>query len=99
MGQVFLLAIYESAQDARHTIDKLIMLHEQTTTTIEKMRRATKTEKRIFAYLESNSNIEIQKTAEAIGITFKTINGCARQEYLLRQQQKGEIAHSHIRRI
>ncbi len=70
----FLQAIYESAEDATLTIDKLTALHDKNITFINTMGRATKTAIRLFAYLEENPIIEIQKTADALGITFKTIS-------------------------
>lgn len=63
MGQVFLLAIKESAEDAAQTIHALNNLHQQNTQIIEKMGCAAKTAQILFAYLEQNPIIDIKKTA------------------------------------
>lgn len=70
----FLQAIYESAEDATITIDKLTALHDKNIAAIEGMGRAAKTAMRLFSYLEENPIIETQKTSAALGITFKTIS-------------------------
>jgi len=70
----FLQAIYESAEDATLTIDKLTDLHDRNIEAIEGMGRAAKTALRLFAYLEESPIIEIQKTSSALGISFKTIS-------------------------
>jgi len=70
----FLRAIYESAEDAMHTIDKLTTLHDKNITAIESMGRASKTAACLFSYLEENPIIEIKKTSSALGISFKTIS-------------------------
>lgn len=75
----FLQAIYESAEDATITIDKLTTLHEKNIMIIEKMGRASKTAMRLFSYLEKSPIIEIQKTSAALGITFKTISDSVRR--------------------
>ena len=43
------------------------------------MGRAAKTALRLFSYLEENPIIEIQKTADALGTTFKTISDSVRR--------------------
>ena len=75
----FLQALYESAEDATITIDKLIALHDKNITAISSMGRAAKTALRLFAYLEENPIIEIQKTATALDTTFKTISDSVRR--------------------
>lgn len=70
----FLSAIYESAEDATNTIDKLIVLHDKNEAMIEGMGRGAKTALRIFAYLEKNPIIDIQKTAIALGMVFNTVS-------------------------
>jgi Fic family protein len=75
----FLQALYESAEDATITIDKLIALHDKNITAISSMGRAAKTALRLFAYLEENPIIEIQKTATALDTTFKTISESVRR--------------------
>jgi Fic family protein len=71
----FLLAIYESAGDATATIDKLTCLHNRNIEVINGFGRAAKTALRVFAYLEANPIIDIQKTADALQTTFKTLSG------------------------
>jgi Fic family protein len=68
----FLQAVYESAEDATMAIDKLTALHDKNITSIKGLGRAAKTAMRLFSYLEASPIIEIQKTADALGITFKT---------------------------
>ncbi|HCC35991.1 MAG TPA: Fic family protein [Ruminococcaceae bacterium] len=75
----FLQAIYESAEDATNTIDKLTALHDKNIAAISEMGRASKTALRLFAYLEEKPIIEIQKTATALDITFKTIADSVRR--------------------
>jgi len=70
----FLQAIYESAEDATVTIDKLTAIHDKNIQDIEGMGRASKTALRLFAYLEESPIIEIQKTSSALGLTFKTVS-------------------------
>ncbi|GHS95562.1 hypothetical protein AGMMS50276_11680 [Synergistales bacterium] len=70
----FLRAIYESAEDATATIDKLVALHEKNTQVIAQFGRASKTALRLFAYLEESPIIEIQKTADRLCMTFKTVS-------------------------
>lgn len=70
----FLRAIFESAEDASTTIDKLVVLHKKNTEIISSLGRSSKTAMRLLTYLESNPIIEIQKTATALNTTFKTIS-------------------------
>lgn len=88
----FLRAIYESAEDATLTIDKLTALHDKNITAIGEMGRAAKTALRLFSYLEENPIIEIQKTANALDITFKTIADSVRRlcEMGILTQNSGE---------
>jgi Fic family protein len=69
----FLQAIYESAEDAIVTIDKLTALHEKNVKIIAGLGRSAKTALRLLAYLETNTIMEIQKTATALKTTFKTV--------------------------
>jgi Fic family protein len=69
----FLSAIRESAEDAIAAIDKLTALHTTNTSLIAGMGRSSKNLKRVFSYLEENPIIEIQKTAEALGLAFNTV--------------------------
>jgi Fic family protein len=71
----FLRAVCESAADAAGTIDKLTALHDKNVKIITNMGRAAKSAMRVFACLEENPIIEIQKTAAALKMTFNTISG------------------------
>lgn len=71
----FLRAVYESAKDAVHTIDRLSELHDKNVTLIERMGRGAKTAMQLFSYLESNPIIEIKKTATAMNMAFNTVSG------------------------
>lgn len=70
----FLEAVYESAKDATETIDKLVALHDRNCTAIEHLGRRAKNVMRVFAYLEVNPIIEIQKTSKELGIAFNTMS-------------------------
>ncbi|PHS35625.1 MAG: filamentation induced by cAMP protein fic [Alkaliphilus sp.] len=70
----FLLAVYESAEDAIATISKLVKLHDKNFKAIESIGRASKTVKRIFEYLERNPIIDIKKTSEELEISFNTVS-------------------------
>ena len=86
--EFFLRAIYESATDAVDTIDKLTVLHNKNVEIVEGMGRSAKTAMRVFSYLEANPIIEIQKTADALGMAFNTVSGAVNrlsQADILRQ--------------
>ena len=71
----FLLALSESAENA---IDKIKVLHaliDFHKTIIEKQTTGTAI-KKIYDYLLINPIIEIKKTANSLGITFKTVSTC-----------------------
>ena len=70
----FLEAVYESANDAVETIDKLTSLHDTYCLKIKGLGRRAKNAMRVFEYLESNPIIEIQKTAKELDIAFNTIS-------------------------
>ncbi len=75
----FLRAIYESAEDATVTIDKLIALHDKNMNIAASFGRGAKTAIQLFSYLEENPIIDIQKTADALGTTFKTVSDAVRR--------------------
>ena len=75
----FLLAVYESAQDAIATIDELTALHDKNTVTISNMGRAAKNAMLVFGYLESNPIIDIRKTAQALGLSFNTASAAVKR--------------------
>ncbi|MDR3121108.1 MAG: Fic family protein [Clostridiales bacterium] len=68
----FLQAVYESAEDATLTIGKLTALHDKNMAVAAAFGRSAKTAARLLTYLEGSPIIEIQKTAIALGTTFKT---------------------------
>ncbi|MDW7674626.1 MAG: Fic family protein [Bacillota bacterium] len=70
----FLLAVYESAEDAINTINELAKLHDKNYQIIEKLqKRGSETVKKVFKYLESNPIIDIQKTSAALGISYNAV--------------------------
>ena len=68
----FLQAIAECAEDAITTIDKLTALHNINEAALQQTGRAAKNTLLVFHYLEANPIIDIQKTADALGISFNT---------------------------
>jgi Fic family protein len=70
----FLQAVCESAKDATETTYELIELHERSTAIIKGFGRGAKTALRLLQYLEENPIIDIQKTALALGLTYKTVS-------------------------
>jgi Fic family protein len=69
----FLLSVKETADDALETIDQMVALHEKNMLRLSQMRRVSKNAIKLFNYLEENPIIDIQKTAAALGLTFKTV--------------------------
>lgn len=70
----FLDAISISAEDALSTIDALAELHDRNTMLINGLStRQRDTAMRLFAYIEANPIIEIDKTAKALGLSYNTI--------------------------
>ena len=71
----FLRAICESAEDAIITMDRLIALHDKNINTISNtLGRSKNTALKLFAYIEMNPIIEINKTSKALKLSFKTIS-------------------------
>jgi Fic family protein len=66
----FLLATYESAQDAIKTIDELIKLHDNNYEVINNTGKVAKTLIKVFNYLEGSPIIDIKKTSEELKISF-----------------------------
>jgi Fic family protein len=66
----FLLAVYESAQDAVATIDELIELHQRNYEAVKNTGKASKTIIKVFNYLEGSPIIDIKKTSIALKISF-----------------------------
>lgn len=75
----FLQAVYESAQDATETIDKLTALHDKNIGLIKGMGRASKNTELVFRYIEANPIIEIRKTADTLGLSFNTVSSAIKR--------------------
>lgn len=79
----FLLAIYESSEDAIKTIQNLERLHDENFKKIEKLGRSAKTVIKVFKYLESNPIIDIKKTSIELEISYNSISNAVNQLILL----------------
>jgi Fic family protein len=69
----FLKAVYESAEDAIQTIDRMTALHHKNVQMISSLGRNSGTALQIFTYLETSPIIEIKRTAAALGLSDKTV--------------------------
>lgn len=74
----FLLAIYESAQDAIKTIDELVKLHDKNYETVKKTGKSAKTVMKMFNYLESNPIINIKKTSAELKLSFNAVSNAVK---------------------
>ena len=70
----FLLATYESAQDAINAIDELIALHGRNNKVVQKTGKAAKTVMKVFNYLEVSPIIEIKKTSIQLSLSFNAVS-------------------------
>ena len=70
----FLQAVEECARDAIETIDRMTALHTVNAALIAGLGRASKNVQQIFRYLEANPIIDIQKTAQALNLSFNTVS-------------------------
>lgn len=72
----FLRAVKEASEDAVSTIDRLTALHDKNMALIGEgiAARQYKTVERLFYYLEADPIIEINKTAEALGMSYNAIS-------------------------
>lgn len=70
----FLQGIYESAEDAIETIDKLAALHEKNLAAIIKADTRTGILKKLFAHIEQTPIIDIRKTSAALESSYNTIS-------------------------
>ena len=67
----FLQAFADSAEDAIHTIDRLTELHDKNLKLFNALTKRQRTSAlKVFAYLESNPIIDIQKTATALEMSY-----------------------------
>lgn len=70
----FLQAFADSAEDAIHTIDRLTELHDKNLKIFDTLTKRQRTSVlKVFAYLESNPIIDIQKTATALEMSYNTV--------------------------
>ena len=70
----FLLAAYESAQDAIKTIDELVKLHDKNYEIVKKTERSAKTIMKVFNYLESSPIIDIKRTSSKLELSFNAVS-------------------------
>lgn len=70
----FLLATYESAQDAINTIERIIKLHDRNVEVVKNTGKAAKTVMKVFNYLEGSPIIDIKKTSMALEISFNAVS-------------------------
>ena len=88
----FLQALSDSAGDAIQTIDALTALHNQSVAKLGAFSKRQQTNLlKLFAYIETNPIIDIQKTAAALGLSYNTVSKMVMilvDEGILRQTDK-----------
>ena len=88
----FLQALSDSAEDAIQTIDALTALHNQSVARLGAFSKRQQTNLlKLFAYIETNPIIDIQKTAAALGLSYNTVSKMVTilvDEGILRQTDK-----------
>ncbi len=88
----FLQALSDSAGDAIQTIDALTALHNQSVARLVAFSKRQQTNLlKLFAYIETNPIIDIQKTAAALGLSYNTVSKMVTilaDEGILRQTDK-----------
>lgn len=88
----FLQALSDSAGDAIQTIDALTSLHNQSVARLGAFSKRQQTNLlKLFAYIETNPIIDIQKTAAALGLSYNTVSKVVTilvDEGILRQTDK-----------
>ena len=88
----FLQAFSDSAGDAIQTIDALTALHNQSVAKLGAFSKRQQTNLlKLFAYIETNPIIDIQKTAAALGLSYNTVSKMVTilvDEGILRQTDK-----------
>ena len=71
----FLQALSDSAGDAIQTIDALTALHNQSVAKLGAFSKRQQTNLlKLFAYIETNPIIDVQKTAAAFGLSYNTVS-------------------------
>lgn len=88
----FLQALSDSAGDAIQTIDALTVLHNQSVAKLGAFSKRQQTNLlKLFAYIETNPIIDVQKTAAALGLSYNTVSKMVTilvDEGILRQTDK-----------
>ena len=88
----FLQALSDSAGDAIQTIDALTALHNHSVARLGAFSKRQQTNLlKLFAYIETNPIIDIQKTAAALGLSYNTVSKMVTilvDEGILRQTDK-----------
>lgn len=88
----FLQALSDSAGDAIQTIDALTALHNQSVAKLGAFSKRQQTNLlKLFAYIETNPIIDIQKTAASLGLSYNTVSKMVTilvDEGILRQTDK-----------
>lgn len=88
----FLQALSDSAGDAIQTIDALTVLHNQSVAKLGAFSKRQQTNLlNLFAYIETNPIIDVQKTAAALGLSYNTVSRMVTilvDEGILRQTDK-----------
>ena len=88
----FLQALSDSAGDAIQTIDALTALHNQSVARLGAFSKRQQTNLlKLFAYIETNPIIDVQKTAAALGLSYNTVSKMVTilvDEGILRQTDK-----------
>ena len=88
----FLQALSDSAGDAIQTIDALTALHNQSVARLRAFSKRQQTNLlKLFAYIETNPIIDVQKTAAALGLSYNTVSKMVTifvDEGILRQTDK-----------
>lgn len=88
----FLQALSDSAGDAIQTIDALTALHNQSVAKLGAFSKRQQTNLlKLFAYIETNPIIDVQKTAAVLGLSYNTVSKMVTilvDEGILRQTDK-----------
>lgn len=95
----FLQALSDSAEDAIQTIDALTALHNQSVAKLGAFSKRQQTNLlKLFAYIETNPIIDVQKTAAALGLSYNTVSKMVTilvDEGILRQTDKAGKAKTY----
>lgn len=79
----FLLATYESAQDAITTIEELVNLHNRNYEVVKNTGKSAKTVIKVFNYLEGSPIIDIKKTSASLKLSFNAVSNAVNKLALL----------------